>query len=35
MHLTRAEIEADPASFSTDTHTSAFTAGAVRGQLAK
>lgn len=27
------QIEADPASFSTDTHTSAFAAGAVRGQL--
>ncbi len=31
--FTLAEIEADPSAFSTDTHTSAFTAGAVRGQL--
>ncbi|MFQ1004037.1 CHRD domain-containing protein [Modestobacter sp. SSW1-42] len=30
-----AEIEADPAAFSTDTHTSAFAAGAVRGQLTR
>lgn len=28
-----AQIEADPANFYTDTHTSAFVAGAVRGQL--
>lgn len=28
-----AQIEADPAGFATDTHTSAFVAGAVRGQL--
>lgn len=28
-----AELEADPAAFSADTHTSAFVAGAVRGQL--
>jgi hypothetical protein len=28
-----AQIEADPASFFTDTHTATFTAGAVRGQL--
>ena len=28
------QIEADPAAFFTDTHTSAYTAGAVRGQLA-
>ena len=27
------QIEADPSAFFTDTHTSAFTAGAVRGQL--
>jgi len=31
--FTLARIEADPASFFTDTHTSTFTAGAVRGQL--
>ena len=30
-----AEIEADPASFFTDTHTAAFAAGAVRGQLTR
>ncbi|OZM79379.1 hypothetical protein CFP66_26140 [Pseudonocardia sp. MH-G8] len=29
------EIEADPAAFFADTHTSAFTAGAVRGQLTR
>ncbi|MHA6630767.1 CHRD domain-containing protein [Pseudonocardia sichuanensis] len=30
-----AQIEADPAAFFADTHTSAFTAGAVRGQLTR
>ena len=30
-----ASIEADPAAFSTDSHTAAFTAGAVRGQLTR
>ena len=33
--FTLAQIEADPASFSTDTHTTAFAAGAVRGQLTR
>lgn len=31
--FTLAQIEADPSAFFTDTHTSAFAAGAVRGQL--
>ncbi len=30
-----ARIEADPSAFFTDTHTSAYTAGAVRGQLTR
>lgn len=31
--FTLSDLEADPSSFSADTHTAAFTAGAVRGQL--
>ncbi len=33
--FTLAQIEADPSGFFTDTHTSAFAAGAVRGQLTR